>query len=175
MLGGIGVLSAVSLVIVGSTGISNYVHLLAAASKWGDANGVHPRAMHSWRSFLHHAFQTDAAADVQLLWLCGVCITLILLAWSFRGEWQPQAAHFDLQWAMMLFSITFCSPHTNAHDLCLLLVACGLMVNFLRQTPAHEGSNEYSLRRYLALLPVVNFSVTWLWLVLLLMGFVLCR
>lgn len=173
MLGGIGALSLVSLLIVGPKGISSYVHLLAAASKWGDANGVHPQAMHSWRSFLHRAMQTDAAADVQLIWLAGVGMTLFLLARSFRGEWQPQAASFDLQWAMMLFAITFCSPHTNAHDLCLLLVACGLVVNFLRQTPAHQDADEYSLRRFLVLMPVVNFAVAWLWLVLLLMGFVI--
>ncbi|HEX8234368.1 MAG TPA: glycosyltransferase family 87 protein [Abditibacteriaceae bacterium] len=166
MLGGIGMLSLLGVVIVGPTGMINYVRLLAAASKWGDANGVHPQAMHSWRSFLHRALQTDAAADVQLLWLGGAGITLLLLAWSFRGEWKPQSAHFDLQWAMLLFAITFCSPHTNAHDLCLLLVACALVVRFLR----HSASREYSLRRYLAVLPVANFVVTWLWLVLLLMG-----
>jgi hypothetical protein len=166
MLGGIGALSLLSVVIVGPKGIVDYVRLLAAASKWGDENGIHPQAMHSWRSFLHRAMQTDAAADVQLLWLAGVGITLLLLVWSVRGEWKPSSTRFDLQWAMLLFAITLCSPHTNAHDLSLLLVACGLVVNFVRQTP----SNEYSLRRYVAVLPVANFAGTWLWLVFMLMG-----
>jgi hypothetical protein len=169
MLGGIGALSLLSVVIVGPKGILDYVRLLAAASKWGDENGIHPQAMHSWRSFLHRALQTDAAADVQLLWLVGVGITLLLLARSFRGEWKPQTARFDLQWAMLLFAITLCSPHTNAHDLSLLLVACGLVINFLRQPITYE----YSLRRWLVALPVMNWLVTWLWLVLMLMGWII--
>jgi hypothetical protein len=136
-------LSLLSAVIVGPKGrLADYVHLLAAAQSGATQNGIIRRRCTPGARFLHRALQTMPRRCAIAL-AGGVCITLFLLAWSFRGTWQPQAARFDLQWAMMLFAITFCSPHTNAHDLCLLLVglrtcrqliAAGLRAHCARRT-----------------------------------------
>ena len=92
--------------------------------------------------------------------------TLGLLGWNWRNAWRPASANSDLRWALLLIAITFCSPHTNTHDLCLLLFAGVLIINCVAELDA----DFLFLRRTMITLVVLGYVLIWLWFMLNLAG-----
>jgi hypothetical protein len=68
-------------------------------------------------------------------WLAGLLLTGVALLVAWRGSWTPAAPRFDLQWALLIVATIFSSPHLNAHDCSLLLMAGALIGRFLTHTP----------------------------------------
>lgn len=146
----------VSLAMVGWEGLWGYVQMTLAIPAWGDAYGVHPQAMYTWRGFLHLLLGTDSAADVQTWWLLGVAVALVLLAWSWRGGWSAASPVFDLQWAALVVVALLLSPHANSHDVSVLLAPGVLIVRYLR-----SGRAGGVVRRVLWALPFLAYLAMW--------------
>lgn len=146
----------ISLLMVGWDGLQGYLRLVLAASSWGDAYTIHPRAMHTWRGFLHLLLRTDNLADVQPWWPLGVAVALGLLLWGWRGRWSAASSRFDLQWALLVVVVLFTSPHANWHDLSLLLVPGALVVRYLAD--GGQAGVQYKL---LVALPFLGYLAVW--------------
>lgn len=128
-------LMLLSWLLVGWQGLSGYGRLLASALTWGNAYALHPQRMHTWRGFLYLLLGTDDPAQVQIRWLAGVALALMLLFWSWRGPWEARSPRFDLQWSLLVIVTLFTSPHLYSHDLSLLVVPGALVARYLAIQP----------------------------------------
>ena len=155
-LGGAALFGA-SLALVGWEGLEGYARLTVGASSWGEAYGVHPQRMHTWRGFLHLLLGTNDPSEVQPWWLLGVVLALGLLLWTWRGRWNPQSQHFALQWATLVVVMLLISPHVNFHDLSLLMVPGVLLARYLASL---EQAGR--LDKVLTRLPLVGYLATWM-------------
>lgn len=158
-LGGV-VFLICSLWLVGPDGLRGYWRMLQAATGWGDAYGMHPQAMHTWRGFLHLLLGTDSAADVQVWWLLGVAGLLGLLIWTWRGNWAAPTPRFDLQWAVLIIVALLVSPHANLHDMSILLV-CGVLA--IRYLYSMEGHDTPKLAFIMSLLGYLVLWINVIW------------
>jgi hypothetical protein len=159
LLSGSAILLLLSLFIIGPNGLRDYVQLLTAASQWGEGYGIHPQEMQSWRSLLHRLLDTPNPSQTLWPWLIGVIVTLGLTIsiWRHRPQESCPNALFDIQWAVLLFATTFCSPHLNIHDLSLLIVAGVLMFN-----AAIQATHNRNLHLLLLCLPVIGHGLLWI-------------
>lgn len=164
MFGALAVLGAISLLMVGPGGLLQFKSLLAQAASWSDAYGIHPQAMHSWRGLVSKMLHTNVPAATQNFWLLGCAVAMIALLWSWRGAWQSKTEKFDLTFAQLILTATFCSAHLNAHDLSLWLVAGALV---LRATSFASTRGALSLK-LLRALPPLGYLAALAWFVLML-------
>jgi len=124
-----------SLALVGGEGLAQYTRLLAMVAQGGDQYTVHPQLMVTWRGFCCQLLQTNDPVQVWPWWLTGLLLTVVALLVAWRGPWTPTTPRFDLQWALLIVAAIFSSPHLNAHDYSLLLLAGVLISRFLAHTP----------------------------------------
>ena len=164
MFAALAVLGAISLWMVGVPGLLQFKKLLAQAASWSDAYGIHPQAMHSWRGLVAKLLNTNDPAATQTFWLLGCAVAMIALLVSWRGAWRASSGRFDLTFAQLILSATFCSAHLNAHDLSLWLVAGALIT---RATSDASTRAELS-RKLLRALPLLGYFATLAWFVLML-------
>ena len=164
MTGALLLLGAISLWMVGVSGLLQFKSLLAQAASWSDAYGIHPQAMHSWRGLVSRMLHTNDPAATQTLWLLGCVVAMIALLWSWRGAWRAKSEKFDLAFAQLVLASTFCSAHLNAHDLSLWLVAAALIT---RATFAASTRDALSLK-LLRAMPPLGYFATLAWFVLML-------
>lgn len=117
--GGAGLL-VVTLLMVGTEGVVNYLSLAQAAATWGDAYTVHPRQMHTIRGALHSLLGTDQTGPVLVPWMlisgALIAVTLGAMRW-----WMAPRSDARLATAMIVGLLV--SPHGNLHDLSLLAPA----------------------------------------------------
>lgn len=149
----------VSAVIVGPGGLLGYLRLLLAIPSWGDAYGVHPRAMFTWRGSLDRLLATDGSALVDLGWAHGATAAVAAVWWIWRGQWSPASPHFDLQWAALVLATLFTSPHGNSHDLSLLLVPGTLAIRYLQSSQSATRLRAGWSVGYVALIIVVDAAL----------------
>lgn len=157
MLYGCAILLTISLLLVGPRGLVDYVQLLASASQWGEGYGIHPQGMQSLRSLLHRLFNTNVSSHTALPWIIGCIAILGLTFQSWRHREETPGALFDLQWALMLFATTLCSPHLNVHDFTLLLVAGVLVFNATRTYHSDSSWLQWALLA----LPGIGYGILW--------------
>lgn len=142
---GSSILLVISLLLVGSKGLFEYINLLRAAFSWGDAYTMHPQLEPTWRGFLQTVANSDYVKDIQLLWFLGVIGAIGLLLWPrltrfwvWRKSHASSSSHFDLAFAFMIIIMIFTSPHTNYHDLTLLIVPGVLIVSHLSKKKKYD-------------------------------------
>jgi len=121
-LAGSSVLLAVSLVLIGTSGIESYGRLMVEVSGWIERKGIYPSQMHNLRGqfyvWFHGKYPSAANA---LTGLCSV-VLLALLVRAWKGKWEPGGARFGLKFSLLVTISLLVSPHLNLHDLtCLLL------------------------------------------------------
>lgn len=122
----------ISFLLVGWTGLQNYINLLVSAFNWGDAYTRHPQMMHSWNGFLSLMFNTNHLSGISLiLWLLGIIFAIGLLLWTWRKHLMPQTDNFSLQWAILVLVMLFTSVHVNFHDLSVLIVPGILVILYI--------------------------------------------
>jgi hypothetical protein len=150
------VLSLVSWLCVGASGIIQYANLVREASNWVNQYGVKPQAMLTARGFLHFVFQTDVASDVALWWRIIAVVTLLLWTCSIwqTQQFQKSAIRFDLLWALTLTAAMFLSPYLYTHDMMLMFVVAACLWSACFQD---EAANVL-----LKWLPVGGYLAMWL-------------
>lgn len=121
VLGGAAI-AAASLAVTGWGGLVDYPTVLLNAVTWGDAYSVHPQATFTWRGLMQSLFETDRAAPVLPYWLGGAAVALWLLFRRCDSVWGTDSPRFAFEWSLLTATLLFTSPHTNYHDLTLLLV-----------------------------------------------------
>ena len=164
MFATLAVLGAISLLMVGVPGLLQFKSLLAQAASWSDAYGIHPQAMHSWRGLVSRLMHTNDPAATQSFWLLGCAVAMIALLVAWRGAWRAQSEKFDLAFAQLIVTATFCSAHLNPHDLSLWLVAGALI---LRATSAASTRDALS-QKLLRALPPLGYLSALAWFILML-------
>lgn len=135
---GSSILLVISLLLVGSKGLFEYINLLRAAFSWGDAYTMHPQLEPTWRGFLQTVANSDYVKDIQLLWFLGMLCAFGLLCWVWRKSHASSSSHFDLAFAFMTIVIIFTSPHTNYHDLTLFIVPGILIMRYLGRKKKYD-------------------------------------
>jgi len=136
---GSSILLMLSYLLVGWSGLKEYITLLTSAFSWGDAYTRHPQMLHSWNGFIHFLFNTNQLRGIIfLLWLLGIILATALLLWAWRGRLIAKTSKFALQWAILVLTMLFTSPHVNFHDLSLLIVP-GLLVTFYLTREKHDA------------------------------------
>lgn len=149
----------ISLMVVGWTGLQNYIVLLLSAFNWGDAYTRHPQKMHSWGGFINLVFNTNYLSGIPLiLWLVGLVFAIVLLLLAWRKYLNPKKNVFNLQWATLIVVMLFTSPHVNFHDVSLLIVA-GILVT-LYLTKQKQDIKWNALLTFLLFLGYFLVSIT---------------
>ena len=122
---------AISLPLVGWSGLKGWLRGMAVASGWGDMYGIHPQRTYTWRGILHRLMGTDSAGEVMIWWLAGSMMALALLFWVWRRRVGVKIPPSDIQWALLVIVMLFVSPHTYIHDLSLLLIPGALIARYV--------------------------------------------
>ena len=122
---------AISLFLVGWSGLKGWARGMAVASGWGDMYGIHPQRTYTWRGILHRLLGTDNAGEVMIWWLAGSMVALALLFWVWRRRVGVKIPPSDIQWALLVIVMLFVSPHTYIHDLSLLLIPGALIARYV--------------------------------------------
>ena len=165
MFATLAILGAISILMVGPSGLLQFKVLLSQAANWSDAYGIHAQAMHSWRALISRVLYTDSAA-AQKMWLFGALVSSVALLFSWRGAWRAKSERSDIAFAQLVVTTTFCSAHLNAHDLSLWLVAGALI---LRATSANAESTRVAIPvKMLRALPLLGTFAALLWFILML-------
>jgi hypothetical protein len=117
---------AVVLPRVGLQAVGGYVRVLGTLAGARDTLGVHPTRMLNLRSLASNLLPEPAAT---VAWALAVLVVLATVWWLAR-----RAARADHPWALaaLVLGVLLVSPHVNLHDLTLLLVVIGLLLETAR-------------------------------------------
>jgi len=117
-------LLAVSLAIVGFSGIESYGRLIFEMSGWIERKGIYPSQMHNLRAQFYIWFYSRHPVVANLLTGLSSVTLLALLVRVWKAEWEPESARFGMKFSALVTISLLVSPHLNLHDLsCLLLPA----------------------------------------------------
>ena len=139
-------LLAVSLTLVGPSGIESYARLIVEMSGWIERKGIYPSQMHNLRAQFYvwlygqHPFMANLLTGLSSVAL----LTLLVRAW--KGEWGPGSAQFGLKFSLLVTSSLLVSPHLNLHDLSCLLLP-GLLIGQISDQEVGTASSVRRLRR----------------------------
>jgi hypothetical protein len=127
--------SALSLTMVGPTGILDYLREMQRISAFRPPPDalVSPQAMVNWRAMLLNLWPDvpDNVGAALVLLLGGATILVALLAW--RGEWAPGSPLFARQMLVLTLATILASPHSHFHGAVLMLAPVSAM---LARSPA---------------------------------------
>lgn len=133
-------LFVLSLLIVGSNGMSDYFSLLSLASEYSQGYGIDIKAQHSLQTALMILFGAESPSQVRVFWVIGTIIIFFLLFLASRKSVKLNSDHFSLQWASLILAILIASPHTHFHDLTLLLIVAILLIHVSFSKRTHYTS-----------------------------------
>lgn len=125
-------LTGLSYLIVGWPGMMAYLNLTVIDSplKDGAYGIIKYDQMHNWRAIFRLLIGPHQAVMVNSLTGIASLINLLLLAWAWRGSWQPSRPKFDLQIALTCLTALLVSPHLYIHDLTLWILIGLLLINY---------------------------------------------
>lgn len=116
------VLLAMSLAVVGPSGIESYGRLIVEMSGWIERRGIYPSQMHNLRAQFYLWLYGQHPFLANLLTGLASVALLVLLVKAWKGEWRPGSARFGLKFSLLVTISLLVSPHLNLHDLsCLVL------------------------------------------------------
>ncbi len=124
------ILLAISYLLVGRTGIEDYIKLTLVHSPLVDGfYGIKYPKMHNWRGFFTVMVGRSHADLAAMLTVGASLATLAILGWNWRGAWRPAESKFDFRFAFLIIATLLVSPHLNTHDLTLWLPVAALIAN----------------------------------------------
>ena len=129
------VLLAISLALVGPSGIESYGRLIVEMSGWIERRGIYPSQMHNVRAQFYIWLYGQYPFLANLLTGLASLALLTLLVRVWKGEWRPGSARFGLKFSLLVTISLLVSPHLNLHDLSCLLLP-GLLIGQV----ANEGT-----------------------------------
>lgn len=155
------VLLAISLVLVGPSGIESYGRLIVEMSGWIERRGIYPSQMHNVRAQFYIWFYGQHPFLANLLTGLASVALLALLVRFWKGEWRPGSARFGLKFSLLVTISLLVSPHLNLHDLSCLLLP-GLLIG---QISDQDVGTSSSVRRLRWAAWLVGFPVMLGWLI----------
>ncbi len=114
-------LSIISFLIVGYSGLINYLQVLVKMLFVGSSFAIHPQLEPTLRGFLQYIFQTSEILKIYIPLATGILIIISFLLFFTKGRLNSNSRTFDYQWGLLIVSVILTSLHTNYHDLVLLL------------------------------------------------------
>ena len=152
-------LAFVSLGLVGWQGLLHYPAFVLQVAQAPSLGGVPPELMPNLRGLaLGWPFFFSRSVGTALAVLSSVILFLFV---ATRGGKASPPGQIELQFTLAIAVSGLTSWHTNAHDLCLLVLPLALITDYCLHTlPRAPG------RRFALLLPVVPVLISPLWIVL---------
>jgi len=156
-------LFAVSLAIVGFSGIESYGRLIVEMSGWIERKGIYPSQMHNLRAQFYIWFYSQHPVVANLLTGLSSVALLALLLRVWKAEWEPESARFGMKFSALVTISLLVSPHLNLHDLsCLLLPA--LLIGQISDQGASSSVRRLQRATWLVGFPLILASLvvsTW--------------
>jgi hypothetical protein len=156
-------LFAVSLAIVGFSGIESYGRLIVEMSGWIERKGIYPSQMHNLRAQFYIWFYSQHPVVANLLTGLSSVALLALLVRVWKAEWEPESARFGMKFSALVTISLLVSPHLNLHDLsCLLLPA--LLIGQISDQGASSSVRRLQRATWLVGFPLILASLavsTW--------------
>jgi hypothetical protein len=128
--GALGGLLVVSMTILGPAWPLGYVRLLMGASGWGQGSIIDTQHMQNWRGFasvLLPPTWSPGGVPVFVGLSLLTFVAFVWVAWHTRGG---DRATQDLRWALAALVTPLVSPHTNPHELTLLVLSTWIIVAY---------------------------------------------
>ena len=111
-------------VIVGGSvlaaGVGGVLAYPSAFSGMAQFRGDDPTIMINWRSVILDIYPSIYGKSGMLLTLALAAATLFLLAWVWRGQWNPQSADFPVKILLTLLATLIASFHSHSYGAVLL-------------------------------------------------------
>jgi hypothetical protein len=128
----------VGLVIVTSLALGrtlwpDYVKLLAQLGSVSDQYGITVRDMINFKGLLVNLLGETHFTAINLVNLVAWIVSALVVAWLWRGTWNPQSKDFSLKLAFSLTLGLIFSPHSNVQDALFLVFLVFLFYLYLRQ------------------------------------------
>lgn len=139
-------LLAVSLALVGPSGIESYARLIVEMSGWIERKGIYPSQMHNLRAQFYVWLYSQHLVVANLLTGLSSVALLFVLVRAWKGEWKPGSAEFGLKFSLLVTISLLVSPHLNLHDLSCLLLP-GLLIGQISDQEIGTSSSVRRLRR----------------------------
>jgi hypothetical protein len=152
-------LALVSVGLVGWQGLLRYPAYVLQVAQAPSLGAVPPELMPNLRGLAlgwPFLFSRPVGTAVALL----SSVILFLFA-AMRGWKASHPARIELQFALAIAVSGLTSWHTNAHDLCLLVLPLVLITDYCLHTLPHDQG-----RRFALLLPILPVLISPLWIVL---------
>jgi hypothetical protein len=128
-----GMLTMISVTMLGWQIWGDYVHLLRSFTGLFDSLGVVPTDMHNFKGTLALMLGNDQSRLINLLSYTALIAAAGLTLWLWRNRWQPDHPNFELRMALtMLLGLLF-SVHLYPQDSLMLIVPTTLFYAYLRQ------------------------------------------
>ena len=122
------VLLLISVGVTGAFSMYKYFTLLFSLPSLGNSYTIHPQLEPTIRGFLQSLYHSDSFIKVLPIYLLLSTGFFVSLIYSWRGKINPQKDLFNIQWAALIFVTVLTSPHTNPHDLVLLVFPLMLLL-----------------------------------------------
>ncbi len=113
------------LPVLGPANMVRWATLSVAGFQAPATHGDFPLRMQSWQAVVVALGASGTAGAVLLVLLS--LLTLGVLAWVWKGAWQPGGERFPLQMAATVWLTLLLSPHLYMHDLTLWLLPGALL------------------------------------------------
>jgi hypothetical protein len=128
----------IGLVIVTSLALGptlwpDYIKLLAQLGSVFDQYGITVRDMINFKGLLVNLLGEIHFTTINLVNLVAWIVSALVVAWLWRGTWNPQSSDFSLKLAFSLTLGLMFSPHSNVQDALFLVFPVFLFYLYLRQ------------------------------------------
>ena len=124
-------LCALSVLVVGTGAIAEYLGLLQFYGTTESGFGSYPKDMHNLRALVQYLVAFEHARYLWLGLVAPIGISAMWMNTRARGEaaWCPL-------WIGNFMAITLLTPHLYLHDLAFLIVPCALVLKLRRESPS---------------------------------------
>lgn len=123
----------VTSLALGPTIWPDYIKLLAQLGSVFDKYGITVSNMINFKGLLVNVLGETYFTSINLVNLLLFVASSLVVAWLWRGTWEPQVPDFSLKLAFSLILGLMFSPHSNAQDALLLALPVFLFYLYLRQ------------------------------------------
>lgn len=155
---GITAVTIATFLFFGAQTIKNYFSFLVLLSKAGDLFTIHTADEPTIKGFIHAILHTDklpiAATIIYLLVFVAFIARLIYLK-KFADKDNKR---FDMWFCVVILATLLTSPHTNYHDLTLILFAGFMLLRYFLSKPAYKHVYDFHKRRKLTFY-LLNFGI----------------
>jgi hypothetical protein len=152
MMVGILGLILVSLLVVGGDGMVKYTRLLSEVKNWSYTYTVDPTTMYSWRGWVENVLGFLGGQTRDILWVVGVGMVTGLMLWAMKRSKCGDEVFSTWGWTLMVLVMIFTSFHLGYHDLALLVIPAGLIMEAVERKKYQVGKRWMVLAGLAAIL-----------------------